>query len=111
MATTLRRSRKESSGNTGKPAIEDFDKTFDLKYWSYSKSKYPVPLTTMVVEEGDDTPQRLFGSLLVFAGLAVAGGYEMDDDAGFVEMIQNVIGRCLEKEDACNEFYMQVCGC
>ena len=34
--------------------------------------------------------------------------FETEDDPGHVEMIQNVIGRCLEKEELCNEFYMQL---
>ena len=86
-----------------------FDKTFDQKYWSYSKGKAPVPLTSLTVEDGDDSPQRLFGSLLVFAGLASSGGFEAEEDPAHVEMIQNVIGRCLEREELCNEFYSQVC--
>lgn len=90
--------------------MADFDKTFDQKYWSYSKGKTNVPLTSMTVEDGDDSPQRLFGSLLVFAGLASSGGFEVEEDAAHVEMIQNVIGRCLEREELCNEFYCQV-GC
>ncbi len=51
--------------------------------------------------------------LLLLAGIACiycshVCRYEVDDDPGHVELVQNVIGRCLEKEDVCNEFYLQV---
>jgi hypothetical protein len=71
LATTLRR-RKSVSKSDG--SMEDYEKTFDNKYWSYAKVKYPVPLSTMELEEGEDTPQRMFMSLLIFAGLATSGG-------------------------------------
>ncbi len=87
---------------------QDYEKTYDAKFWSYSKVKAAVPLSNVTVEEDDDAPLRMFMSLLVFAGLATSGGYEVDDDPGHVELVQNVIGRCLEKEDICNEFYTQV---
>jgi myosin-7 len=39
----------------------------------------------------------MFNSLLVYAGLATSGGYEQELDPEFVALIQNVVGRCLEK--------------
>jgi len=109
LATTLRRKSKTSDAAPAQGiSAADFDKAYDVKYWSYAKTKQPMPLTNMILEEGDDTPVRLFNSFLIYAGLASSGGFEVDDDSGCVEMIQNVIGRCLEKEDVCNEAYVQL---
>jgi hypothetical protein len=37
--------------------------------------------------------------------------YEVENDPGHVEMVQTVLGRCLEREDLCNEFYLQARVC
>ena len=51
---------------------------------------------------------RRFGSLLVHAGLSSSGGFEVESDPEHVVLIQNVVSRCLEKEDICNDFYLQL---
>lgn len=107
LATTLR--RKSSS----KSKVKDEDggnlaEIYDRRYWSYSKTKMQQPLTVMSSDENTEIATKTFGSLLVFAGLAREGGYEEPDDIGHISLVQNVIARCLEKEDVCNEFYLQL---
>lgn len=50
----------------------------------------------------------MFNSLLIFSGLASSGGFEEEGDQGNMALVQNVIGQCLEREDCCNEFYLQL---
>ena len=56
----------------------------------------------------EDLCVKMFNSIQIFAGIMQNGGFEVADDAGFVQLIQNVLGRCLEKEDLCNEFFLQL---
>lgn len=101
--TTLRRRLSKSSAADAGGA-EGFDK----RYWSYEKRALSQPLTNMSTEETEEIAQMTFQSLLVFAWLAREGGYAEPDDTGHVSLVQSVIHRCLEKEDVCNEFYLQL---
>lgn len=104
LATTLRRKNKPPS------AAEDgnLEKIYDRRYWSYSKSKISQPLAVMSSDETSEAALKTFASLLIYAKLASEGGYEVAGDENDVMLIQNVIGRCLEKEDVCNEMYLQL---
>ena len=62
----------------------------------------------MNIEDADDIATKLFTSIQIFNGIATTGGYEVPDDSGFVLLVQNVLGRCLEKEELCDEFFMQL---
>jgi hypothetical protein len=67
-----------------------------------------LPQTQLGSEDGDDIANKLFNSLLIFAGLLTAGGFEVPDDQGFVLLVQNVLGRCLERDELANEFFLQL---
>jgi hypothetical protein len=67
-----------------------------------------VPLPQLNSEDGDDIAVKLFNSLLIFAGLLTTGGFEVPDDAGFVLLVQNVLGRCLEREELAAELFLQL---
>ena len=102
--TTLRRRLSTKKKDTDVGGTEGFDK----RYWSYEKRPMTQPLTNMASEETEEIAQLTYQSLLVFAWLARDGGYSEPEDTGHVNLVQNVIHRCLEKEDVCNEFYLQL---
>lgn len=111
VATTLRLRRSSKSKletDKSDTAGQEFAKAFPDKYWSYHKSRVSQPLSQMSSEETAEVALRLFASLLVHAGLAGAGGVESEDDPEHVNLIQVAIQKCLEKEDVCNEFYLQL---
>jgi len=103
--TTLRRvsSKSKVAGDT-----KDYEKTFDQKFWSYSKSKGLQSQTQLNNEEANDIAVKLFNSIQIFNGIMSAGGFEVPDDTGFILLVQNVLGRCLEKEELCDEFFLQL---
>jgi len=109
MPTTLRRKKSRKGSMTGN--AED-DAVYDQTFWSYQKTKLTQPLTYMSSPETTEISQKTFNGLLVFAGLAkpsaVVDGFEEPDDPDGIALVQNVIGAALEKEDVCNEFYMQL---
>ncbi|EGD81471.1 myosin-X [Salpingoeca rosetta] len=94
-------------GSKGMPQAE-MDKAFPEKYWSYTKSKLPQPLTVMPDGELEDIALDMFSSLLVYAGLASTGGYAVEGDRDHIALVQTVIQRCLDREELCNEFYLQL---
>ena len=104
--TTLRRLNSKSKV----PAADakEYEKTFDVKFWSYNKGKQPQSLSQLNSEDGDDIAVKLFNSIQIHAGLMSQGGFEVPDDAGSVLLIQNSLGRCLEKEELCDEFFLQL---
>jgi myosin-7 len=104
LSTTLRRKSKTDKTQV----LEDFEKSYPERFWVYQKGKLPQSLTLLANPEAEESAIRCFGSLLVHAGLANTGGVETDGDPEHCVLIQNVIGRCLEKEDICNEFYLQL---
>lgn len=115
LATTLRRRTKSvsgsnsattSSGDNSKYA--EIEKSFSEKYWSYTKSKISQSLTLLPSGEDEVIAMDMFLSLLVYAGLASSGGYAVDGERDHITLIQSVIQRCLDKEELCNEFYMQL---
>eukprot|EP00039_Didymoeca_costata_P024022 m.9005 g.9005 ORF g.9005 m.9005 type:complete len:2048 (+) comp3994_c0_seq1:287-6430(+) len=107
LATTLRRKSSKSK-------MQKYEETgnlaeiYDRRYWSYSKTKMTQPLTQMSTIETQEVALKTFESLLIFAGLAREGGFLEPDDPGHILLVQNVIAKCLEKEDVCNEFYLQL---
>lgn len=112
LATTLRRKLSKSSVSPAQAdspeELLELEKTYDNRYWAYSKSKIAQPLTIMTSEDGHEIAIKSFTTALIFAGLASEGGYELPDDPGYLGMLQNFIGQCLEKEDVCNEIYLQM---
>ena len=103
LATTLRRKKADKT-----QVLEDFDKSYPERFWVYQKGKLTQSLTLFGSPESEESAVRCFGSLLVHAGLTSSGGVDADGDPEHCVLIQNVIGRCLEKEDICNEFYLQL---
>lgn len=59
-------------------------------------------------EEANDIAVKLFNSIQIFNGIMTVGGFEVPEDTGFVILVQNVLGRCLEKEELCDEFFLQL---
>lgn len=115
LATTLRRRLSKTTISPVDQAkgatdmdLEQLEKIYDSRYWAYSKSRLSQPLTQMTSEDGPETALKAFTTTLIFAGLASEGGFELPDDPGYLGMLQNLIGQCLEKEDVCNEIYLQV---
>lgn len=100
--TTLRRKSSRSQG------LDSEDAAFPRAYWSYSKAKLTQPLSIMHGPETETIALRTFISLLIFAGIVKEGGFEETEDSGHVLLVQTVIGKCLEKEDVCNELYLQL---
>eukprot|EP00036_Acanthoecidae_sp_10tr_P012400 CAMPEP_0206295594 /NCGR_PEP_ID=MMETSP0106_2-20121207/5245_1 /ASSEMBLY_ACC=CAM_ASM_000206 /TAXON_ID=81532 /ORGANISM="Acanthoeca-like sp., Strain 10tr" /LENGTH=2074 /DNA_ID=CAMNT_0053726249 /DNA_START=150 /DNA_END=6370 /DNA_ORIENTATION=- len=102
--TTLRR-RSSKTSLTGDSSYEEM---YPEHYWKYHKRKINQTLTIMNSVESEEIALRNWVSLLIFAGLETKGGYEEPNDTGMVLMVQAVIQNCLEKEDICNEFYVQL---
>merc|ERR1719171_2977823 len=86
----------------------EMDKAFPEKYWSYTKSKLPQTLTVMPDGELENVALDMFNSVLVYSGLASSGGYSVDGDRDHIVLVQTVIQRCLDREELCNELYMQL---
>ncbi|EDQ90831.1 uncharacterized protein MONBRDRAFT_15843, partial [Monosiga brevicollis MX1] len=105
LGTTLRRRR---SSKAAEAESSTYERDFPERFWAYSKSKLPQPLSVMDSEDSQEMALRIYASLLVYAGLASTGGYETPGDVKHYQLVQNVIGRCLEKEDVCNETYLQL---
>jgi len=119
LANTLRRMGSSKGSRIGDvdeggQQQEDLDKVYDTHYWSYSKHRIPQSLMAMASPESTEIALKTFNSLLIHAGLAppqhMDGGYHnpVDQDGLFFTLIQEVIARCLEKEDVCNELYCQM---
>lgn len=106
LANTLR--RRKSTSTVGKTEQEiEFDKLYPPRYWCYSKNKLSQSITN-VSDEAADVVMHTFNSLLVHAGLQSSGGYAQEGDHEHVLLIQAVLQKCLEMEDVCNEFYLQL---
>ena len=107
--TTLRARRRGSKFETDKSDAvgQEFAKAYPDRYWSYSKTRITQPLSQMSSEGSADLSLRLFASLLVYAGLA--GSTQGDEvDPENINLVQVAISKCIEKEDVCNEFYLQI---
>lgn len=59
-------------------------------------------------EEANDIAVKLFNSIQIHNGVMSSGGFEVPDDSTLVLLVQNVLGRCLEKEELCDEFFLQL---
>ncbi|XP_065184924.1 unconventional myosin heavy chain 6-like [Sycon ciliatum] len=109
LTTTLRRPSREKLMRLQKQKENlPFEKVFKQSFWSYSKNRLAQPISIIIGDELEDTGCKMFQSLLIYAGIEKAGGFEMESDEQHMGMAQMVISKCLEKEALCNEFYLQL---
>jgi myosin-7 len=112
LATTLRRMSSAKKSAKDDPEATEAEKLFTNEYWSYSKNKITQPLMDFTSPMLHDIAVKTFASLLMFAGLlqpSEDGFAELTGaDPEHITLIQEVIARCLEKEETCDELYMQM---
>lgn len=110
LTSTLR--RLSSSSKRMDEGASEQEKLFTTEYWSYSKHRLQQPLTDIQSPSVHEIALKSFASLLTYAGLMAPNEDTYADleaaDADHVNLIQEVISRCLEKEESCDELFMQL---
>ncbi|XP_056022495.1 myosin-I heavy chain-like isoform X9 [Ostrea edulis] len=77
---------------------------FDISYWSFSKSCIKQALSVLDPQT-EEQAIKMFSSILVYSGLGEPGKDEKPD---LTSLIQNVIHKCMDSDQLCNEFYLQL---
>ncbi|XP_074662295.1 pleckstrin homology domain-containing family H member 2-like [Tubulanus polymorphus] len=92
-----------------RPKIERFrdgdDCEFKVSYWSYQKSPLRQSLSSFRDSDLEEIAVKMFNSTLIYAGLDNSTNLQGDDHLGVIQVLLN---KCLESEDICNEFYLQL---
>nr|XP_034326517.1 myosin-I heavy chain isoform X5 [Crassostrea gigas] len=86
---------------------------FDISYWSFSKSCIKQALSVLDPQM-EEQALKMFSSILVYCGLEEP--VEMiqrilcgkDEKPDMTSLIQNVIHKCMDSDQLCNEFYLQL---
>lgn len=73
-------------------------------YWSYTRVLLRQPVLMHAHDHLDTLALRMFNSLLTFANWDATERPESER----ILVVQLLIHKCLENEDLCNEFYMQL---
>lgn len=132
-----RLSRRSTRAKSFAGNFED-DTQYPDTFWAFQKVPIAQPLLFVVSLESVDVAINMFNTLLVYAGIMeqavpkpdiavtaglAGGGVVVQDpiaaaaaaaaaaavnDPNHVLLIQNLISATLEKEECCNEFYMQI---
>ncbi|XP_022328925.1 unconventional myosin heavy chain 6-like isoform X10 [Crassostrea virginica] len=77
---------------------------FDISYWSFSKSAIKQALSVLDAPM-EEQAIKMFSSILIYSGLEEPGKEEKLD---MTSLIQNVVNKCMDSDQLCNEFYLQL---
>ncbi|XP_022328922.1 unconventional myosin heavy chain 6-like isoform X4 [Crassostrea virginica] len=86
---------------------------FDISYWSFSKSAIKQALSVLDAPM-EEQAIKMFSSILIYSGLEepvemiqrILCGKEEKLD--MTSLIQNVVNKCMDSDQLCNEFYLQL---
>ncbi|BFZ12100.1 hypothetical protein BsWGS_15138 [Bradybaena similaris] len=105
LRNTLRRLTKTKMDRLRTLSASDANTNFNVDYWSYSKTPIKQSLTVIYDPSIEEAAVKMFVQILMYTGIQEA------EDTGEEErmnMVQNLMQRCLESDFVCNEFYMQL---
>ncbi|XP_060082957.1 myosin-I heavy chain-like [Ylistrum balloti] len=112
--------RPAQSGNTGflRQSIRKLTKSkldrlrsssmsnhFDVSYWSYNKTAPKQALTVIADPAIEELAIKMFNSILIFSGLEET---EKEEKPDYYGMVQRLMQKCLENDQLCNEFFLQL---
>nr|XP_022328921.1 unconventional myosin-VIIb-like isoform X5 [Crassostrea virginica] len=98
---------------------------FDISYWSFSKSAIKQALSVLDAPM-EEQAIKMFSSILIYSGLeepakpfhigSIFDSVEMiqrilcgkEEKLDMTSLIQNVVNKCMDSDQLCNEFYLQL---
>ncbi|XP_062572386.1 myosin-I heavy chain-like isoform X2 [Saccostrea cucullata] len=89
---------------------------FDVSYWSFSKSCIKQALT-ILDPQMEEQAIKMFSSILIYSGLEEPARHfhigsifdsGKDEKPDMTSLIQNAIHKCMDSDQLCNEFYLQL---
>ncbi|XP_078315382.1 unconventional myosin heavy chain 6-like isoform X6 [Crassostrea virginica] len=89
---------------------------FDISYWSFSKSAIKQALSVLDAPM-EEQAIKMFSSILIYSGLEepakpfhIGSIFDSgkEEKLDMTSLIQNVVNKCMDSDQLCNEFYLQL---